>query len=108
MGNAGFLAGPAHARGEVLEVPDGIAEKAVAAIGGFFQDPLQGGIRPRPFYEDGLTTAEIGGKGFVQLQEGLRGFSLKPMALGETEGVQVKPGTALRTVALGFSGIIFR
>ena len=107
-GGAGFPAQAAHAGGEVLKMADGIAEKAVAAVGGFFQYPFEGGVRPRPFPEDGFIVPEIGGKGFVQLQEGLRGLSLEPMALGETEGVQVKPGTALRTVALGFSGIIFR
>jgi len=87
---------------------DGIAEEAVAAVGGFFQYPFEGGVRPRPFPEDGFIVPEIGGKCLVQLQEGLRGLSLEPMALGETEGVEIKGRTAIRFVALGFSGIIFR
>jgi len=108
MGGAGFPARAAHAGGEVLKMADGISQEAVAATSGVFQYPFQGGVRPRPFPEDGFIVHEIGGKGFVQLQEGLRGFSLKPMALGETEGIEIKGRTAIRTVALGFSGIIFR
>ena len=66
---------------------DGISEETGRAVGGFFQDPCERGVWPRPFCEDGIIVAEIGGEGLVELEDGLRRFPLLPIALGEGEGI---------------------
>ncbi len=100
--DADFPARSAHPRGEVLEMADGISQETGGAVGGVFQNPFERGVGPWPFFQDGIVVLQIGGEGFVELQNGLRGFPLLPMTLGKDEGVHVKNRCPLRSMRFPF------
>lgn len=74
----------------MLEMADGIPKEAVATIGGVFQNPFECGIRPRPCFQDGVVIGKFCGECPVELQDSLGGFPLKPMTLGETQGIKIE------------------
>lgn len=98
---AEFGAGAAHAGGEVLPVPSGVADELVAAV--VLQEPDDGGVGQGM----GLMAGEFAAEGAVEEEEGAGGEALEPEALGVVEGGVVEGGAALLAVGVEAVGVEF-
>ena len=92
----------------MLKVPNRIPQKSVATVSGALQNPVQSSIRPRPSFQDLIPIAQIRRKSLVDLQNRLRRFSLHPISLRKSKGIEIKNRTTIGPVALGKGGIVVR
>lgn len=82
---------------------DWVAKETVAAISGYFQNPCERRIGPRPCFQDWIVIGYACGESVVELEDGLRRLPFLPVALCKTQGIHVKTRPSTNTVEFSFS-----